>query len=214
MSIISDLILVGASLGVLAKAVLEKIRATTQQKRGKKFLKNMKKFDMKFNLARFVLVIFVGLIVGIIIFNTPKSLDAEELKQFNRDPKNYNVKLQILNQSNVQITEFMVAIADDDYKKMYGLMNLEALPKDFGMLFNFHKNIVATMWMKNTKIALDMLFIDDQGVIANIKHDAEPYSLEIISSEKPVNQVIEINGGLSKKLGIDVGDKIRILENK
>lgn len=63
MSIISDLILVGASLGVLAKAVLEKIRATTQQKRGKKFLKNMKKFDMKFNLARFVLVIFVGLIV-------------------------------------------------------------------------------------------------------------------------------------------------------
>jgi len=167
---------------------------------------------MKINFGRFVFFIFVGLIAGIIIFNTPKSLDAEELKQFNRDPKSYNVKLQIFNPDNSQVAEFMVAIADDDYKKMYGLMNLKTLPENFGMIFNFNKNMVVTMWMKNTKIPLDMLFIDDQGVITTIKMDATPNSLEVISSEKPVHQALEINGGLSKKLGIKVGQTIRILK--
>ncbi len=172
----------------------------------------MKILGMNLNFGRFVFFIFAGLIAGMVIFNTPKSLDAEELKLFNRDPKSYNVKLQILNQNNDQVAEFMVAIANDDYKKMYGLMNLDHLPKNFGMIFKFNKNVVASMWMKNTMIPLDMLFIDDRGVIANIKHNATPYSLEVISSEIPVQQVIEINGNMAKKLGIDVGQKIRILK--
>ena len=221
MSIISDLIFVGASLAGLTIDFFTAISpscarpcaaAKSQKNSSKKNLKIMKILGMKLNFGRFVFFIFAGLIAGIVIFNAPKSLDAEELKLFNRDPKSYNVKLQILNQSNDQVAEFMVAVADDDYKKMYGLMNLEQLPKDFGMIFNFDKNIVATMWMKNTMIALDMLFIDDKGIIANIKQDATPYSLEVISSEVPVQQVIEINGGLAKKLGIEVGQKIRILK--
>ncbi len=172
----------------------------------------MKNFSMKFDFRRFVFFIFASLITGIIIFNIPQSLDAEELKQFNRDPKNYNVKLQILNQDNKQLAEFKVAVADDDYKKMYGLMNLEYLPPDFGMLFKFNKTMIVTMWMKNTEIALDMIFVDNNGIINTIKSNAKPYSLEVISSEKPVDKVIEINGGLSKKLGIEVGHKIRILQ--
>lgn len=167
---------------------------------------------MKFDFGRFIFFVFVGLIVGLVIFNTPKSLDAEELKQFNRDPKNYNVKLQILNQGGEQVAKFMVSVADTDYKKMYGLMNLDYLPENFGMLFHFDKTQVVTMWMKNTLIPLDMLFIDDQGNITSIEHDAVPNSLEIISSEKPVQKVIEINGGLSERLEIEVGQKIRILK--
>ena len=172
----------------------------------------MKNLNMKFNFGRFVFFIFISLIAGIIIFNTPKSLDAEELKRFNQDPKSYNVKLQIFNQNNSQIAEFMTAIADDDYKKMYGLMFVKDLPKNFAMLFNFNHNIIATMWMKNTLIPLDMLFIDGEGIIVNIKHNAEPRSLEIISSEKHVQQVLEINGGICQKLGIEIGDKIRLLK--
>ncbi len=167
---------------------------------------------MKFNLGRFIFFVFIGLIAGIIVFNTPKSLDAEELKQFNRDPKNYNVKLQILNPNNSTVAEFMVAVADDDNKRMYGLMFLEQMPQDFGMIFHFNKNSEVNMWMKNTMITLDMLFINDQGEIVTIKENTKPYSLDIISSEKPVTQVLEINGGICKKLSIKVGQKIRILK--
>ncbi len=106
----------------------------------------------------------------------------------------------------------MTAIADDDYKKMYGLMFVKDLPENFAMLFNFNHNIIATMWMKNTLIPLDMLFIDGDGIIVNIKHNAEPRSLEVISSEKHVQQVLEINGGICQKLGIEIGDKIRLLK--
>ncbi|MDX2082583.1 MAG: DUF192 domain-containing protein [Rickettsiales bacterium] len=167
---------------------------------------------IKFDLKRFIIFIFAGSITGLIIFNAPKSLDAQELKQFNRDPKNYNVKLQILNQNNHIQAEFMIAVADDDYKKIYGLMNLEHLPKNQGMLFKFNRAQIVTMWMKNTMIALDMLFIDSDDIIVNIEHNAQPYSLDIISSQKPVKKVIEINGGISKKLGIEVGQKIKLFK--
>ncbi len=168
---------------------------------------------MKFTFKRFIFFVFAGLVAGIIIFNIPKSLDAEELKQFNRDPKSYNIKLQIFNQdSSKTIAEFMIAVADDDYKKMYGLMNLNHLPENFGMLFKFNKGQVVTMWMKNTMISLDMLFVDKNDIIVNIKHNAEPYSLDIISSEQKVRKVIEINGGISQKLGIKIGQKIRIVK--
>ncbi len=170
----------------------------------------MKNLNMKFNSRRFIFVIFVSLIAGLVIFNATKSLDAEELKQFNRDPKNYNVKLQILNPDNSSVAEFMVAIADDNNKKMYGLMNVESLPQNFGMLFPFNKIQVTTMWMKNTLIPLDMLFVDDHNIIVSIKNNATPQSLEIISSKKMVEKVIEINGGLASKLGIAVGQKITI----
>ncbi len=217
MSIISDLIFVGASLAGLATDFFTTFFPScaldeTQKISSKKNFRKMKNLNMKFNFGRFVFFIFISLIAGIIIFNTPKSLDAEELKRFNQDPKSYNVKLQIFNQDNSQIAEFMTAIADDDYKKMYGLMFVKDLPENFAMLFNFNHNIIATMWMKNTLIPLDMLFIDGDGIIVNIKHNAEPRSLEVISSEKHVQQVLEINGGICQKLGIEIGDKIRLLK--
>jgi uncharacterized membrane protein (UPF0127 family) len=66
------------------------------------------------------------------------------------------------------------------------------------------------MWMKNTRIALDMVFIDKNNQIATIVTNTEPYSLDIISSEKEVKKVLEINAGLVKKFGIKVGQKIKI----
>lgn len=169
----------------------------------------MRKLNVKFDAGHFIFIIFVGITVALIIFDSPKTLDAKALLEFNRDPKNYNVKLQILNQDNSQIAEFMVANADDDYKKMYGLMNLESLPYNQGMIFTFKQSQEITMWMKNTKIPLDMIFIDFKNNIINIKNNATPYSLEVISSEAPAKKVIEINGGLCKKLGIKVGQKIK-----
>jgi uncharacterized membrane protein (UPF0127 family) len=174
----------------------------------------MKKFNVKFDVKRFTFVVFTCAIAVWIILQSPQILNGKEILEFNRDLKNYNVKLQILDQKQKQVAEFMVAIADDDYKKMYGLMNLNHLPKENGMLFPFFTSQVITMWMKNTRIPLDMLFIDSDDKIANIKTNAEPYSLEIISSKVEVKKVLEINANLVEKFHIKVGQSIKLSEEK
>lgn len=176
-------------------------------------VKNLvKELDSRFRFWRPTFVIFACIAVIFIILKAPQMIDASEIRQFNRDLQNYNVKLQVINENGEDIAEFSVAVADTDYKKMYGLMNLNRLPKDHGMLFPFFRSQVIMMWMKNTRIPLDMLFIDNDNVIVNIKTNAVPYSLEMISSEKEVNKVLEINAHAVSRLGIKVGQKVRILD--
>lgn len=128
----------------------------------------------------------------------------------NSNFKNYNNKLEIFNQEKNLIATFKVKIAIDAKTKKYGLMNLDYLPENFGMIFEFKKEQIIDMWMKNTKIPLDMIFVDKNNYIVDIFVNAKPYSLEIISSKKPANRVLEINGGLTQKLRIKVGDKINL----
>ncbi len=172
--------------------------------------KATKKIDLKFDLKRFTFFIFVGLAVIFIILQAPQNVDYKGIVEFNRDLQNYNVKLQILDGKEKKIAEFFVAVADTEYKKIYGLMNLSKLPQDYGMLFPFSKSQMITMWMKNTQIPLDMIFIDKNHLIVTIRTHAVPYSLDLISSEKEVKKVLEINAGLVEKLGIKVGQKVEI----
>ena len=144
------------------------------------------------------------------IFLLPKAF-AHDVAQFNRDLKNYNVKLQIFADKKIT-AEFMVAIANNDATREYGLMNLEKLDQKNGMLFEFNNSQIINMWMKNTLIKLDMIFIDNNNVIVHIAEGAEPLSLAIISSQKIAKKVLEINGGLAKKFGIKNGQKI-VYEN-
>jgi len=89
-----------------------------------------------------------------------------------------------------------------------GLMFRKTLKPYDGMLFVFDGIGVARMWMKNTEIPLDMLFIKADGTIESIG-EGVPHSLKIVKSGEPVRAVLEIPRGLSKKLGIKPGDKIR-----
>lgn len=170
----------------------------------------MKKINFKFDLKSCTVVIFSCIVIVFIILQAPQNIDAKEILEFNRDLQNYNAKLQIIDSRSHQVAEFSIAIADSEEKKMYGLMNLDQLPKDFGMLFPFEKSQVIAMWMKNTRIPLDMIFIGEDDAIVNIKTDAVPYSLDIISSEKETKKVLEINGGSVKRLKIKVGQRVRI----
>jgi uncharacterized membrane protein (UPF0127 family) len=168
-------------------------------------------FLNKFDLKRFTFLLFACAAVLWIIVQTPENLEAEDVVNFNRDLQNYNVKVQIIAPKHGEIAQFSVAVADSEYKKMYGLMNLDRLPENYGMLFPFFTNQVVSMWMRNTHIPLDMLFIDKNNVIVTIKTNAQPYSLDIISSEKEVKKVLEINAGAVEKFGIKTGQKVVIL---
>ncbi len=82
------------------------------------------------------------------------------------------------------------------------------LAPDAGMLFDYKQPTVATMWMRNTLIPLDMLFVDTQGRIVSIHQRAIPLSLDIIAAAAPVRAVIELNGGTAERLGIEPGDQV------
>lgn len=103
---------------------------------------------------------------------------------------------------------FSVEVMRTDEERARGLMNRAYLPADRGMLFDFKAPQIASMWMKNTLIPLDMLFIRKDGTISSIAENTEPHSLRTISSTEPVLAVLELNGGTAAKLGIAAGDKV------
>jgi hypothetical protein len=103
---------------------------------------------------------------------------------------------------------FTVEIADTDALRSRGLMFRHKLPEDRGMLFDLGKPRPASMWMKNTRIPLDMLFIRKDGTIAYIAESAKPASLEFVGISEPVLAVLELAGGVTRKRGIRAGDKV------
>jgi uncharacterized protein len=103
---------------------------------------------------------------------------------------------------------FTVEVAETPAQMEQGLMFRRNMAPDAGMLFDYKTPIAATMWMRNTFIPLDMLFVDAQGRIVNIHQRAVPQSLDVIAAEAPVRAVIELNGGTVARLGIAAGDRV------
>lgn len=99
-------------------------------------------------------------------------------------------------------------IAQTPQQLKRGLMFRTELADKHGMLFLFDSPHIIGMWMKNTYIPLDMLFLDQTGTIIHIAENATPHSTEIISSQKPAIAVIELPGGSVQKYGIVVGNRI------
>jgi uncharacterized membrane protein (UPF0127 family) len=104
---------------------------------------------------------------------------------------------------------FDVEIARSSEQQATGLMYRRDLPADGGMLFVNSNERRQSMWMKNTFIPLDMLFIDKSGKIVRIVERTVPHSLETISSRQPVKATLELNGGTASRLGIEEGDRVR-----
>ena len=101
-----------------------------------------------------------------------------------------------------------VEVADTEAKREQGLMFRRSLSDDHGMIFLFDGEHEITMWMKNTYIPLDMIFIGNDWRIRHIAYDAEPFSTDVISSMRPASRVLEIGAGQAKKLGVSVGDSV------
>ncbi len=103
---------------------------------------------------------------------------------------------------------FRMEIASDQASRQLGLMHRAHLARDAGMLFDLGGEVMASFWMKDTPLPLDMLFVRSDGSISTIAADAVPYSTAEIFAAEPVRAVIEINGGLARTLGIAPGDRV------
>ncbi|UOA31963.1 hypothetical protein DSM110093_01745 [Sulfitobacter sp. DSM 110093] len=104
---------------------------------------------------------------------------------------------------------FSIEVADDTAERSQGLMHRRSMPLSSGMLFIYETPQPLSFWMRNTLIPLDLLFIDSQGVIQKIHHSAKPLDETPIPGGDNLLSVLEINGGLSKRLGITEGSEIR-----
>jgi uncharacterized membrane protein (UPF0127 family) len=110
-------------------------------------------------------------------------------------------------QTTAGAQKFSIELALSDAQMEQGLMFRRSMPANAGMLFDFKRPTPVTMWMKNTLIPLDMLFLDDRARIIDIHERAVPYSTDIIASRVPARYVIELNGGTVARLGIKPGDQ-------
>lgn len=103
---------------------------------------------------------------------------------------------------------FSVEVMRDDAGRSRGLMFRRHMAPDHGMLFEFDREEPVTMWMKNTYLPLDMVFIRTDGTVSHIAADTEPLSKAIIASNGPVLAVLELNAGTAARLGIKPGDRV------
>jgi hypothetical protein len=101
---------------------------------------------------------------------------------------------------------FKIQIADTPARQEQGLMFVRNLPASQGMLFPQSQPRMIAMWMKNTLIPLDMLFIDARGRIVCLRERAVPQSEDLITCDQPAKAVLEIGGGEATRRGISVGD--------
>jgi uncharacterized protein len=114
--------------------------------------------------------------------------------------------LEIASKSGVHVFTVELAVSDEERQK--GLMFRKSVPEGTGMLFDFKRDQDVSMWMHNTYVSLDMIFIRADGRIQRIAENTETESDKIISSGGPVRAVLEVAAGTAKKLGIAAGDRV------
>jgi uncharacterized protein len=131
----------------------------------------------------------------------PESAAPEPLSAFPQS-------LLAIKSSAGKVINFKIWTADTRQREEQGLMFIHELDEHAGMLFMFPENKRVTMWMKNTYISLDLLFLNAQGKIDYIAASATPLSPAIIGPPTPEYAVLELKGGACERLGIKVGDVV------
>ncbi|WP_428485884.1 DUF192 domain-containing protein [Rhodopila sp.] len=148
---------------------------------------------------RFVLALLVALPTAVALGQEPDPNGPQ--------PELPKEKLVIVTQDGVS-HPFKVEMATTQEQQTVGEMFRTSVPADGGMLFDWGISRPANMWMRNTLVPLDMVFINANGTIRAIAENTTPRSLAIISSHGPVRAVLELQAGITAKLNIRVGDVI------
>ncbi len=107
------------------------------------------------------------------------------------------------------VSTYSIEIADDAAERAQGLMFREAMPRDHGMYFVYPTGRPVAFWMKNTPLPLDIIYINERGIICSIAADTTPYSEEALPSGCAAQTVLELNAGEAKAAGIRVGAPVR-----
>jgi uncharacterized membrane protein (UPF0127 family) len=149
-------------------------------------------------LRRFIILGMLSLAVGLLSIFAPRLSAAEEKFDISR--------VSIVTAGGTY--NLSVELATNRKQRSQGLMGRREMATNAGMLFDFERTEPVTMWMKNTFISLDMLFLDNTGQIVYIAPNTQPQSLRHISPGRPVRGVLELNAGTAVRLGVKTGDRV------
>lgn len=141
-------------------------------------------------------------VMALVFLTLASAAQAQERQTFTSEPLTIET-------ASGQTHGFTAELALNDAQRAQGLMFRKSMAPENGMLFDFGEARDVAMWMRNTLIPLDMLFIARDGRITHIHENAVPHSEAIISSRGPVKFVLELNGGAAKRYGIKPGDMVR-----
>jgi uncharacterized protein len=155
------------------------------------------------SLARGVLA-FLGLCASLVFLCPSPAAPAVDKP---RPPQGNLERLEIVTASGTH--EFSVEVMRSGPQRERGLMFRRFLPQDRGMLFAFETERPVMMWMKNTYLSLDMIFIGRAGKVVGLAENAEPLSEKIITSGAPAYGVLEVNAGTAARIGLRIGDSVR-----
>jgi hypothetical protein len=130
-----------------------------------------------------------------------RETDLLPLSEFPREPI-------VIETRSARRHELVAWRADTPQTREQGLMFVTDMRADQAMIFLYDPPAYVSMWMKNTLLPLDMLFVNRYGCVVKVKHDARPGSLATVSAGAAVALVVELEGGVAKTLGLDVGDRV------
>lgn len=156
-------------------------------------------------LSRFLIVAALALPTGVVglVLLPARPVHADPAPA----PPGPTEPLTITTASGVH--RFAVEVMRTDEQRELGLMYRRSLAADHGMLFAFGTMQPEMMWMKNTYLPLDMIFMDKTGRVTSIIANARPLSEQILTSGGPVYSVLEVNAGTAAKIGLKVGDSVK-----
>ncbi len=162
------------------------------------------------NIMKLSSALVVTFFLGVFFFI---GCSENERSQNNSEKKsgrtlNYEQTIAFLSSSEDTLTTIEAAIADDDKERNQGLMDVNDLPKDKGMLFIFDDNKSRSFWMANTPLSLDIMFVNEDYEIVRIHQNTKPFSEKSLASEQPAKYVIETNSGFVVSHDIQEGMKV------
>ena len=156
-------------------------------------------------LGIIMLVIAIPIAIGLILFSMPpKSPQKPSGPQFTKE----GVLSFVDQETGTNIRTIDIEVKDNDYERAEGMMWRKSMEDTQGMLFIMEGLEPRSFWMRNTYIPLDIIFVDENNAIVNIRENAPPQTLDPQTSTGPAKYVVEVIGGFCAQFGISAGDRI------
>ena len=163
---------------------------------------------MMTSLLRFALVAFLALTgsqAGAQFLRPHEPFDSTKSQSLSLTPGTLVVKGE---GGAIVSHTFQFELAETDPTRSIGLMHRAEIAPDHGMLFDFKRDRMVSMWMRNTFITLDMLFLSAEGEVVTIAENTVPHSEKTVSSRVRVRAVLELAAGTVQRLAVKPGDKV------
>lgn len=169
-------------------------------------------------LGTILVLIIVIFGVFVIYYSTEPKPDTHILTEEDLIPKKPDHiefkkqgELAFLSEKNDTIKQIEIEVVRTIYEQQLGMMYRDSLADNHGMLFLSSNEEVRSFWMKNTRVSLDIIFVNSDKKIVKIHKNAKPLSEQQYNSEKPARYVVEVRAGFTDHYGIKEGDKISLL---